>query len=83
MGAFLITYPRDRIRTLLLIGFFVTVTFIPAVILVGLWFLIELFSGVGALVEKQSGGIAYMAHIGGFVFGMAFARLFESRERGA
>ena len=51
MGAFLITYPRDRIRTLLLLGWFVTVTVIPAAVLIGIWFLIQLFSQVGSVVE--------------------------------
>jgi membrane associated rhomboid family serine protease len=83
MGAFLITYPRDRIRTVVLLGYFVRVTFIPAVILVGLWFLTQLLSEVGALAQVQSGGVAYMAHVGGFAFGALTARLFESRARRA
>lgn len=81
MGAFLITYPRDRIRTILFLGWFVRVTFIPAILLVGFWFLTQLFSEVGALADVQSGGVAYMAHIGGFIFGAVMARLFESRYR--
>lgn len=81
MGAFLITYPRDRIRTILFLGWFARVTFIPAIILVGFWFLMQLFSEVGALAQVQSGGVAYMAHIGGFIFGALTARLFESRQR--
>ena len=81
MGAFLITYPRDRIRTLLLLGWFIRVTFLPAVVLVGLWFLIQLISQVGALATTSQGGVAYMAHIGGFLFGMITARLFEVKER--
>jgi membrane associated rhomboid family serine protease len=83
MGAFLITYPRDRIRTVLLLGWFVQVAFIPAIVLVGLWFLIQLFSELGAVAQVQSGGVAYMAHIGGFIFGALAARLFESRKRRA
>ena len=83
MGAFLLTYPRDRIRTILLFGWFARVTFIPAIILVGIWFLTQLFNEVGALVSVQQGGVAYMAHVGGFVFGMITARLFESRQRRA
>jgi membrane associated rhomboid family serine protease len=81
MGAFLITYPRDRIRTVLLLGWFIQVAFIPAIVLVGLWFLIQLFSELGAVAQVQSGGVAYMAHIGGFIFGALTARLFESRKR--
>jgi membrane associated rhomboid family serine protease len=80
MGAFLITYPRDRIRTVLLIGFFVTVTFVPAFLLIGLWFLIQLIS-VGAVAGTQTGGVAYAAHVGGIVFGAITARLFEDPRR--
>jgi rhomboid family protein len=82
MGAFLITYPRDRIRTLLFLGWFVTVTVIPASLLIGIWFLIQLFSQVGSVVAAQSGGgVAYMAHVGGFIFGAIAARFFEDRRR--
>jgi len=81
MGAFLITFPRDRIRTVVFLGLFVTIFFIPAMILVGFWFLIQLLSEVGTLIERpSSGGIAYAAHIGGFVYGMATAKLFERRQ---
>ena len=81
MGAFLITYPRDRIRTLLLLGWFIRVTFLPAVVLVGVWFLIQLVSQVGALAATDQGGVAYAAHIGGFIFGLIAARVFENKER--
>ena len=80
MGAFLITYPRDRIRTVLFIGFFFTVTFVPAFLLIGLWFLIQLIS-VGAVATMATGGVAYMAHVGGLIFGAITARLFEDPSR--
>jgi len=81
MGAFLITFPRDRIRTIVFLGIFVTIVFIPAIILVGLWFILQFFSEVGSLaVQQTGGGIAYSAHIGGFVFGVIFAPLFESHR---
>ena len=81
MGAFLITYPRDQIRTLVLFGWFVGITVIPAALLIGFWFLIQLFSQVGAVAGVQTGGVAYLAHIGGFVLGAATARLFEGFRR--
>jgi rhomboid family protein len=81
MGAFLITYPRDEIRTLLIIGWFIRLTVLPASLLIGLWFLIQLFSGIGSIASVQSGGVAYMAHVGGFIFGIVAARLFENRLR--
>jgi membrane associated rhomboid family serine protease len=76
MGAFLITYPRDQIRVLLFLFFFVRVAFIPAALLIGLWFIIQFFSQVGAVADAQ-GGVAYTAHVGGFVFGVITARIFE------
>jgi len=83
MGAFLVTYPRDQIRTLLLFGWFAQITFIPAALLIGLWFVIQLFSEVGAVANVQAGGVAYMAHVGGFVFGAITARPFERLLRSA
>jgi len=74
MGAFLITYPRDRIRTVVVFGFFVRITLIPAIVLVGLWFLTQLISEVGAVAQVQTGG---------FAFGALTSRLFESRSRRA
>jgi membrane associated rhomboid family serine protease len=80
MGAFLVTYPRDRIRTILLIGWFVDITFIPAALLIGLWFLVQLLS-FGVIANVQSGGVAYMAHIAGMIFGAVTARLWEDQRR--
>src|ERR1700687_149566 len=72
MGAFIVTYPRDEIRALLIIFVFVRVTMIPAVVLIGFWFVIQLFSA-GSVATVQTGGVAYLAHVGGFVFGAATA----------
>src|SRR3974390_616319 len=80
MGAFLVTYPRDRIRTLLVIFIFVRVTFIPAALLVGVWFLLQLVNA-GAVANAQNGGVAYVAHIAGCIFGAVTARLFEDPRR--
>lgn len=81
MGAFLTTYPRDKIRTVLLIGFFFTVTFVPAFLLIGLWFLIQLVSVGAVTAASQTGGVAYAAHVGGVIFGAVTARLFEDANR--
>jgi membrane associated rhomboid family serine protease len=80
MGAFLVTYPRDQIRAILFIFVFVRVTLIPAALLIGFWFLTQLFN-VGSVAAVQTGGVAYVAHVGGFVFGAATARLFEDPRR--
>jgi len=81
MGAFLVTFPHDRIRTVIFIGWYVTVTLVPAIFLVGLWFLIQLISEVGSLVQRQTGGVAYMAHIGGMIFGIVTARIFGAGKK--
>jgi len=81
MGAFLVMYPRDRIKTVVFLGWFIRVTFIPAALLVGFWFLTQLFNQVGALAAMQTSGVAYMAHIGGFLFGAATVRLFDRRPK--
>ena len=80
MGAFLVTYPRDEIRAVLIIFLFVRVTMIPAALLIGFWFVIQLFSA-GSIASVQTGGVAYLAHVGGAVFGAVTARLFEDRKR--
>ena len=80
MGAFIVTYPRDQIRTLLFIFVFARIRFIPAALLIGFWFLIQLFHA-GAVAPVQTGGVAYLAHVGGFIFGAATARLFEDSRR--
>ena len=76
MGAFLVTYPRDEIKSLLIILVFVRVTFVPAALLIGVWFLMQLLS-VGTVAQMQQGGVAYLAHIGGMIYGAVTARLFE------
>jgi membrane associated rhomboid family serine protease len=80
MGAFIVTYPRDQIRTLLFIFVFARIRFIPAALLIGLWFISQLLHA-GAVAQVQTGGVAYLAHIGGFIFGAATARLFEGQRR--
>ncbi len=81
MGAFLVTFPRDRIKVLWFLGWFIDVAYVPAFVLVGVWLLSQLLNQTAALVEADTGGVAYMAHIGGAIFGMATARLFERNVR--
>ncbi len=74
MGAFIVLYPRDRIRSLLIILIFVRITYIPAALLIGVWFLIQLLN-VGMVASVQTGGVAYLAHVGGFLFGVLTTKL--------
>ena len=80
MGAFIITFPRDRIKTLLFFFIFFRITYIPAVLLIGFWFLMQVLN-FGTVAHVQTGGVAYLAHIGGFVFGVVTARLIEDPRR--
>lgn len=80
MGGFMVTYPRDRIKAVLFIFVFVRITLIPAALLIGFWFLTQLVHA-GAVARVQTGGVAYLAHVGGFVFGAVTARLFEGSSR--
>ena len=82
MGAFIVSFPRDRIRSVLLVLVFVTVTYIPAVLLIGVWFVLQFFS-LGAISQQASGGVAYAAHVGGFLFGCITARIFERSSHAA
>jgi len=79
MGAFLVIYPRDRIRSVLIILIFIRITYIPALLLIGFWFLIQLFDA-GTVASVSSGGVAYLAHVGGFLFGAITARLWIRRR---
>src|SRR6266852_3094214 len=76
MGAFIVTYPRDQIRSLLIIFIFVKVTTIPAALLIGFWFLSQLVHA-GAVAQTQTGGVAYLAHVDGFIFAAVLGRWFE------
>ena len=71
---------RDRIKSILIIGWYVRITPIPAALLIGFWFVIQLVSA-GSVVNQGTGGVAYLAHVGGTLFGAATASLFERRPR--
>lgn len=84
LGAYLLLFPHARVMTLLPIFVFITIREIPAVIILGLWFVLQLFSGVGSLGvtdAQDMGGVAYFAHIGGFVAGMILIGLFGGFRR--
>lgn len=76
LGAYLILYPRARVLTLVVLGFFIRLVMVPATIVLGLWFILQLFQGVMSLGMADMGGVAFWAHIGGFVSGMLLVRLF-------
>ena len=83
MGAYVIKFPRARITTLVPIFIFITTMEIPAVFLLLYWFAIQFFSGVGSIGYSQvsSGGVAWFAHVGGFLAGMLLVNLFGEKQR--
>ncbi len=81
LGAYLVLFPRSRVMTLIPLGFYLKMTLVPASIVLGLWFVLQLFSGVLSLGGPDVGGVAFWAHIGGFLAGVALALLLANRRR--
>ena len=83
MGAYLVLYPRANIAVLVPLLILLGAFYIPAVLLIGVWFLIQLLSGVASIgyATGGSGGVAWWAHIGGFLVGMLLIALFRPRRR--
>jgi membrane associated rhomboid family serine protease len=79
LGAYLVLYPRSRVLTLVPLGFFIRLTMVPASIVLGLWFVLQLFNGVLSLGGPDVGGVAFWAHIGGFGAGALLAKIFVRR----
>ena len=80
LGAYVLLHPRAMIRTFVMLGFFITVMHIPAMIVLGIWFAMQFFSAT--LSSSDVGGVAFWAHVGGFVAGMALVWLFKKRDVG-
>jgi membrane associated rhomboid family serine protease len=81
LGGYALLYPKARVVTLVLIIFFITIVELPALLVLGLWFLLQLFYGAAELAQPVAGegGVAYFAHIGGFIFGLVLIKLFANR----
>ncbi|MCX7824746.1 MAG: rhomboid family intramembrane serine protease [Verrucomicrobiae bacterium] len=80
MGAYFLLFPHARVQTLVILGFLVDIVTVPAVIFLGLWFLLQVFSGtLGLFAGTGAGGIAWWAHIGGFAFGALMIKLLARR----
>ncbi len=80
LGAYLVLYPQSKVLTIIPLGFFIRMSMIPAGIVLGLWFVLQFFSGVLSLGGPDIGGVAFWAHIGGFVAGVVMAKLFARRR---
>ncbi len=83
LGAYLVLYPRARVITLVPLLLFFPIIEIPAIVYLGFWFLVQLLSGTSAVAANtfQGGGVAWWAHIGGFLAGMLLVWLFASRRQ--
>jgi membrane associated rhomboid family serine protease len=84
MGGYFVLYPHSRVITLIPIFVFIQIVEVPAVVFLGLWFFLQLVSGVGSLAASASepaGGIAFWAHVGGFAVGAVLVKLLARPER--
>ncbi len=81
LGAYFVTFPRAKVDTVIFLGFFIRWIRLPAVIVLGFWFIIQLFSGLGSLayISSNTGGVAFFAHIGGFMSGIVLVFFFKKR----
>jgi membrane associated rhomboid family serine protease len=70
LGAYIVLFPRSRILTLVPLLFFFFAVRLPALLMLGYWFLIQFLSGVTTLGQANQGGVAWWAHIGGFLMGV-------------
>ncbi len=83
MGAYIVLYPHSRVLTLVPIIFYIEIIELPAILLLGVWFLMQLFSAGAVAVTSSTGGggVAFLAHVAGFVAGMAAVLVLRKRDR--
>ena len=79
MGAYILLYPRVKVHLLLILGFYVTTIAVPAVFMLGYWFLVQIISGVSTF-GATGGGVAFWAHAGGFLAGAILVLIFKNPE---
>lgn len=76
LGAYILLFPRGQVRVLQGQG----IIPVPALIVIGIWFVLQFFSGIGSIASAAQGGVAYMAHVGGFLAGLVLSFLFRERS---
>ena len=81
MGAYLVLFPRVRVFTLVPLGFFLTSIALPAWVMLIYWVALQFLGGVTSIVAEQTGGVAFWAHLGGFLTGVVLIKLFEKPDR--
>jgi membrane associated rhomboid family serine protease len=80
MGAYVVLFPRVRVFTLVPLGFFMTTIALPAWVMLGYWMLLQMVSSLPSLAGSNEGGVAFMAHIGGFAAGALLIKVFARRD---
>ncbi len=80
LGAYLVLYPRAEVEALVILGIFARLVRLPAAIVLGMWIVLQLFSGLASLGAEASGGVAFFAHIGGFAAGVLLVLILRRRR---
>lgn len=80
LGAYVLLFPMAKVRTVIFLGFFITVARVPALIVIGFWAIIQVVSGLISQADAGQGGIAFFAHIGGFIAGLSTIKLWQPRR---
>jgi membrane associated rhomboid family serine protease len=81
MGAYLVLFPRVRVFTLIPLGFYMHSTALPAWGMLIYWMVLQVVGGIGSVFSERGGGVAFWAHVGGFVAGVVLVKVFERRDR--
>jgi len=80
LGAYILLFPKAKVLALVPLGFFLRITYLPSIIFLGIWFLYQFLFGISS-IGARGGGVAYFAHIGGFIVGLAFALPFKKSRK--
>ena len=80
LGAYIMLYPRARVWTLIFLGFFIRLMYLPAGVILGFWILLQFINGSMMMGRQDAGGVAFWAHVGGFIAGILLVGLFKKRD---
>jgi membrane associated rhomboid family serine protease len=80
LGAYMVYFPKARVHVLVFLIWFIRIVRIPAIVVLGFWFILQIVNGLGALGTGNSGGVAWFAHVGGFVAGILLILIFPKKK---